>query len=63
MPAHKGNKYAAKDNPKNSRIGIRLSPKATEKLKLMAKQEKTSITQLIERALLAGFPDEFDGLI
>ena len=62
MPAHKGNKYAAKDRVKNRYLGLRLHPEAVEKLKIIAKNEKISMTQVIEKALLTLYPKEFDNL-
>ena len=62
MPAPKGNKFAAKDNPKTRFVGLRFRPEAVEKMKNIAKQEKISMTELIEKAILKVYPGEFDNL-
>ena len=62
MPAQKGNRYAAKDTPKTKYVGLRFRPDAAQKLKNIALQEKLSMTQIVEKALLKAYPKEFDGI-
>jgi hypothetical protein len=62
MPAPKGNKFAAKENPKNRRFTMVLRPEAMDILKNMAVTDKISMAQVVEKALLAAYPQKFDGL-
>lgn len=62
MPAPKGNKFAAKDKRKIKHIAIMMLPEAANELKNIAKQEKTTMTEVIEKALIARYPQRFDGL-
>ena len=61
MPAPKGNKNAVKDNPKSVGYHIKMRPETLEALKKVAKQEKISMVQVIEKSLLKSHPKEFDG--
>lgn len=62
MPAPKGNKFAVKENPKTKRLHMLMRPEAVEKVKEIAKEEKISMAQVVEKALLAAYPKRFDGL-
>lgn len=59
MPAPKGNKNAAKDNPKSALFGLKMRPDSLEILKKIAVREKISAAQVVEKALLATYPTEF----
>lgn len=60
MPAPKGNKNAVKGvSPKTQGYRWRLSPEALEALQKVAAVEKTSIAQVLEKAILKAYPGEF----
>ncbi len=62
MPAPKGNKFGAKENPKTRHFHMLFRPDAFEKIKKIAQSEKISVAQVIEKSLLASYPHEMDGL-
>lgn len=62
MAAPKGNKFAVKDKPKSKHVALMMRPDAAKILKDIAANEKTTMTQIIEKALLAIYPEKFDGL-
>jgi len=62
MPAPKGNKHAVKGpSPKTAGYRVRMRPENLERLKKIASQEKTTIAQVIEKALLKSYPNDFSG--
>lgn len=63
MPAHPGNKYAAKDKRKTKHVALMMLPEAADVLKKIAQSQKTTMTEIIEKALLTQYPKEFDGLV
>ena len=62
MPAPKGNKFAAKDNPKIRSVAFRFRPEVVAMIKKIAISEKISMTQILEKALLTAYPEKFDNL-
>lgn len=62
MPAPKGNKFAAKKNPKSDSMSMLMRPEAKALLKKIANKEKITMSEVIEKALLMAYPKEFDGL-
>ena len=61
MPAPKGNKFAAKANPKTSGYRLKLRPENLKALHDIAEREQVPISQVIEKALLAAYPQDFTG--
>ena len=60
VPAPKGNKNAVKGtSTKNKRYLLKITAENLKTLKKIAKQEKTLMAQVIEKALLAAYPKLF----
>ena len=62
MGAPKGNKNAQRGTlARNRGIHFRLSDAALETLQIVAANEHKKISEILELALLAKYPEEFDG--
>lgn len=60
--APKGNKNAVKGNaPKTHTYQWRVADDSYEILKAIAKKEKISMAEVIEKSLLAAYPKDFSG--
>lgn len=60
MPAPKGNKFAAKLNPKGTRLGFRVDAATRVKLEQLAAVKKLSISQTLELLIVREYERKFE---
>ncbi len=63
MPAPLGNKNAVRKKRKTRYVSIMMFPEAADALKKIAKLNKTTMSRIIEKSLLATYPNELDSLL